>query len=158
VCPADTSPRAACHYSTRCFSATSPLTAGCVETDLPVGRCNYARSDESVSETACLHHAMWVDHTETCCNNQASLRSSSASTPPASVGIQPREEAPTKGGLPEDHRTRATSSIVPTREGFVTKRVVVNSTRKNVDAAKITHLGDALPSILAAYWLLAINV
>src|SRR5215213_3631528 len=42
-------------------------TAGCVDTDLPVGRCNYARSDKSVGEIACLHHAMWVDHTETCC-------------------------------------------------------------------------------------------
>src|SRR5215213_11518970 len=47
-------------------SWTAPY-AGCVDTDLPVGRCNYARSDKSVSETACLHHAMWVDHTETCC-------------------------------------------------------------------------------------------
>jgi len=41
-------------------------TAGCVDTDLPVGRCDYARSDKSVGESACLHHAMWVDHTETC--------------------------------------------------------------------------------------------
>src|SRR3954469_14841075 len=23
---------------------------------------------KSVSESACLHHAMWVDHTETCCS------------------------------------------------------------------------------------------
>jgi len=43
-------------------------TAGCVDTDLPVGQCNYARSDKSVGEIARLHHAMWVDHTETCCN------------------------------------------------------------------------------------------
>jgi hypothetical protein len=42
-------------------------TAGCVDTDLPVGQCNYAHSDKSVSETAWLHHAMWVDHSETCC-------------------------------------------------------------------------------------------
>jgi transposase len=43
-------------------------TAGCVDTDLPIGQCNYARSDKSVGESACLHHAMWVDHTETCCS------------------------------------------------------------------------------------------
>jgi uncharacterized protein YjbI with pentapeptide repeats len=24
--------------------------------------------DKSVGESACLHHAMWVDHTETCCD------------------------------------------------------------------------------------------
>ena len=81
-------------------------------------------------------------------SNQASVRRRSASTPPSSVGMQSREEAPTKGGLPEDHPTRATSSIVPTREGFVTKRVETKSTRKKAHAAKITHLGDALPSIL----------
>ena len=46
------------------------LTAGCVDTDLPVGRCYYARSDKSVGESACLHHAMWVDHTETCCTDK----------------------------------------------------------------------------------------
>jgi hypothetical protein len=51
-------------------TALSPVfTAGCVDTDLSVGRCNYARSDESVGEAACLHHAMWVDHTETCCKS-----------------------------------------------------------------------------------------
>jgi hypothetical protein len=50
------------------------LTAGCVDTELPVGQCNYAHSDESVSETAWLHHAMWVDHSETCCQNNPSTR------------------------------------------------------------------------------------
>jgi len=39
---------------------------GCVDTELPVGRCNHTRSDESVGESACLHYAMWVDPTETC--------------------------------------------------------------------------------------------
>ncbi len=32
-------------------------------------------------------------------------------------------EAPTKGGLPEDHRTAVTSSIVLTTEGSLTKRM-----------------------------------
>ena len=49
------------------------MIAGCVDTDLPVGQCNYARSDKFVSESACLHHAMWVDHTETCCEKVSGI-------------------------------------------------------------------------------------
>src|SRR5215208_946599 len=60
-------------------------TAGCVDTDLPVGQCNYARSDKSVSESACLHHAMWVDHTETCCRFAASRN-----TPWRSISVEGR--------------------------------------------------------------------
>jgi hypothetical protein len=52
-------------------------------------------------------------------SNQASVRRRSASTPPSSVGMQSREDAPTKGGLPEDHRTRATSSIAFQQEKFL---------------------------------------
>jgi hypothetical protein len=58
-------------------------TVGCVDTELPVGQCNYARSDKSVSETACLHHAMWADLTETCCKaeNRRRLRYGRSANP-----------------------------------------------------------------------------
>jgi hypothetical protein len=55
-------------------------------------------------------------------NNQANARRSSASTATSGVGMQSREEALTKGELPEDHRRTLTSSIVLTREGSLTKR------------------------------------
>ena len=55
-------------------------------------------------------------------NNQASARRRSArSTAPSGVGMQSPDEAPTKGGLPKDHRTTLTSRIVLTREGSLTK-------------------------------------
>jgi hypothetical protein len=54
-------------------------------------------------------------------NNQASARKSNASTPPSGVGMQSRDEAPTKGGLREDHRRTLTSSIVLTRESSLTR-------------------------------------
>jgi hypothetical protein len=57
-------------------------------------------------------------------NKQAGARRrSAASTALSGVGMQSRDEAPTKGGLPEDHRTTLTSSIVLTREGSLTKRI-----------------------------------
>jgi hypothetical protein len=56
------------HTEIRCRSVVFIPTAGCVDTELPLGRCDYARSDKSIGESACLHHAMWVDHTETCCS------------------------------------------------------------------------------------------
>jgi hypothetical protein len=55
-------------------------------------------------------------------NNQASARRRSArSTAPSGVGMQSPDEAPTKGGLPEDHRRTLTSRIVLTIEGSLTK-------------------------------------
>jgi hypothetical protein len=54
--------------------------------------------------------------------NQASAKRSCASTAPSGVGMQSRDEALTKGGLPEDHHRTLTSSIVLTREGSLTKR------------------------------------
>ena len=54
----------------------NPVTAGCVDTDPPVGQCNYVRSDKHFSKTVCEHHAMWVDHTETCCEPHISARRS----------------------------------------------------------------------------------
>ena len=57
-------------------------------------------------------------------NNQASARRRSArSTAPSGIGMQSRDEAATKGGLPENHRRTLTSSIVLTTEGSLTKRV-----------------------------------
>jgi hypothetical protein len=55
-------------------------------------------------------------------NNQASVRRRAAGTAPSGVGMQSRHEAPTKGGFPKDHRKTLTSSIVLTRERFLTKR------------------------------------
>ena len=53
-------------------------------------------------------------------NNQANAKRSSASTATSGVVMQSREEALTKGELPEDQTL--TSSIVLTREGSLTKR------------------------------------
>jgi hypothetical protein len=53
----------------RSYRVPPLLTAGCVDTELPLGRCDYARPDESVGESACLHRAMWVYHTEMYCEN-----------------------------------------------------------------------------------------
>ena len=55
-------------------------------------------------------------------NNQASARKSNANTPLTGVGMQSRDEALIKGGLPEDHRRTLTSRIVLRREGSLTKR------------------------------------
>jgi hypothetical protein len=55
-------------------------------------------------------------------NYQASARRRSASTAPSSVGMQSPDEAPTKGGLPEDHRRTLTPRTVLTTEGSLTKR------------------------------------
>ena len=53
-------------------------------------------------------------------NDQANARRSSASAATSGVGMQSREEALTKGELPEDQTL--TSSIILTREGSLTKR------------------------------------
>jgi hypothetical protein len=53
-------------------------------------------------------------------NDQPNTRRRSASTATSGVGMQLREEALTKGELPEDQTL--TSSIVLTREGSLTKR------------------------------------
>jgi hypothetical protein len=56
-------------------------------------------------------------------NNQASVRRNCALTAPSGVDMQLQDEAPTKGGLPKDHRRRTlTPSTVLTREGSLTKR------------------------------------
>jgi len=41
------------------------VTAGCIDTDLPVGRHIFGQSDKPLIEIAHMHHAMWVTFGET---------------------------------------------------------------------------------------------
>jgi hypothetical protein len=44
-----------------------PLTAGCIDTDLPAGRGYSGQSGKPLIEIAHVHHAVWVMFTETHC-------------------------------------------------------------------------------------------
>src|SRR5215208_1495838 len=44
---------------------TSRLTASCIDTGLPAGRCYFGQSDKPLLETANVHHRRWVMFTET---------------------------------------------------------------------------------------------
>jgi hypothetical protein len=60
-----------------------PLTAGCIDTDLPAGRRNFGQSDKPLIEIAHVHHAMWVTFTETRCKPK----------PPSTNGLVPTRAA-----------------------------------------------------------------